>query len=66
MKNTVGLWIDHSRAVIVFLAGNDADIKLVTSDIESHHRQSGVAKPADDILQRELTGRLNVFYDDVI
>ena len=66
MKNTVGLWIDHSKAVIVFLAGNDANIKLVTSDIESQHRQSGVATPADDILQRELTGRLNGFYDDVI
>ena len=66
MKNTVGLWIDHSKAVIVFLTGNDADIKLVTSDIESHQRQSGVATPADDILQRDLTGRLNGFYDNVI
>jgi len=66
MKNTVGLWIDHSRAVIVFLAGNDADIKLVTSDVERKHRQSGVAMPADDIRQRDLTGRLNHFYDEVI
>ena len=65
MKHTVGLWIDHSKAVIVFLAGNDADIKLVTSDIESQRRQSGVATPADDILQRDLTGRLNGFYDEV-
>src|SRR6185369_2626629 len=63
MKNTVGLWIDHSKAVIVFLAGNDANIKLVTSDIESQQRQSGIATPADDILQ---TGRLNGFYDEVI
>jgi len=66
MKNTVGLWIDHSKAVIVFLAGNDADIKLVTSDIARQHRQSGVATPADNIRQRDLTGRLNRFYDDVI
>ncbi|HEU5239160.1 MAG TPA: hypothetical protein VFU37_18670 [Pyrinomonadaceae bacterium] len=66
MKKTVGLWIDHKKAVIVFLAGNDAEIKLVTSDIERHHRQSGVATPADDIRQRDLTGRLNGFYDEVI
>jgi hypothetical protein len=45
MKNTVGLWIDHKKAVIAFLAGNDADIKLVTSDMKSQHRQSGVATP---------------------
>ena len=66
MKKAVGLWIDHKKAVIVFLAGNDAEIKLVTSDLERHHRQSGVATPADDIRQRELTGRLNGFYDEVI
>jgi len=66
MKNTVGLWIDHKKAVIVFLAGNDAEIKLVTSAIERPHRQSGVATPADDIRQRGLTRRLNGFFDDVI
>jgi hypothetical protein len=66
MKHTVGLWIDHKKAVIVFLAGKDADIKLVTSDIKRQRRQSGVATPADDILQRELTGRLDRFYDDVV
>ena len=26
MKKTGGLWIDHEKAVIVFLAGNDADL----------------------------------------
>src|SRR5690242_19747994 len=66
MKNTVGLWIDHEKAVIVFLAGNDAEIKLITSDIEKKHRQSGVATPADDIRQRELTVHLNLFYDEVV
>jgi hypothetical protein len=56
MNKTVGLWIDHKRAVIVFVAGKDTEIKLVSSDIEKHHRQSGVAMPADDVRQRELTG----------
>ena len=66
MKKTVGLWIDHRKAVMVFLTGNGAEIKLVTSDIERPHRQSGAATPADDIRQRDLTKRLNGFYDEVI
>ena len=66
MKKTVGLWIDHKKAVIVFVDGKETELKLISSDIEKHHRQSGVATPADDIRQRELTGQLNGFYDDVI
>ena len=66
MKKTVGLWIDHKKAVVVFVAGRDTEIKLISSDIEKHHRQSGVATPADDSRQRELTGHLNRFYDEVI
>ena len=63
---TVGLWIDHRKAVIVFVAGKDTETKLIGSNIEKHHRQSGVSMPADDIRQRELTGHLNIFYDEVV
>lgn len=66
MKKTVGLWIDHKKAVIVFIAGRNTEIKLVSSKIEKHHRQSGVVMPADDVRQRELTGHLNSFYDQVV
>ena len=66
MKKTVGLWIDHKKAVIVFVEGKETELKLITSDIEKHHRQSGVATPADDIRQRELTGQLNRFYVEVV
>ena len=66
MKKTVGLWIDHKQAVIVFVAGKDTEIKLVGSNIKEHQRQSGVAMPADDVRQRELTGQLNRFYDEVV
>ena len=31
MKKTVGLWIDHKKAVIVFVAGKDTEIKLISS-----------------------------------
>ena len=66
MKTGVGLWIDHKRAVIVFVNGKDTETRLISSNIEKHHRQSGVATPADDVRQRELTGQLNSFYDEVV
>lgn len=66
IRKTVGLWIDHQRAVIVFAADTDSEIKLISSNIEKHRRQSGVVMPADDVRQRELTGHLNRFYDEVI
>lgn len=66
MKTTVGLWIDHRKAVIVFVVGQEEEIKLISSQDEKQHRQSGVSMPADDIRQRELTGYLNSYYDEVI
>jgi hypothetical protein len=66
MKMGVGLWIDHRQAVIVFVTGKDTEIKLISSNLESHQRQSGVAMPADDVRLRELTGHLNSFYNEVV
>ena len=66
MKTTVGLWIDHRKAVIVFVTGSNVEIKLINSNVEKRHGQSGVSVPADDIQQRALTGRLNSYYDEVI
>ena len=60
------LFRSHQKAVIVFMAGKDTELKLISSNIEKHHRQSGVATPADDSRQRELTGHLNNFYDEVV
>src|SRR5690349_9373843 len=66
MKTKVGLWIDHKNAVIVFVTGNEEEIKLISSNIERPHKQSGVAIPADDVRQRVLTEHLNSYYDKVI
>lgn len=66
MKRTVGLWIDHKKAVIVFVDGKETELKLVNADIEKQHRQSGVETPADDIRQRKSTVELSGFYDEVI
>jgi stalled ribosome rescue protein Dom34 len=66
MKTTVGLWIDHRKAVIVFVTGKEEEIKLISSNIEQSHGQSGASVQADDIRQRELTEHLNNYYDEVI
>jgi hypothetical protein len=66
MKTTVGLWIDHRKAVIVFVTGKDEEIKLINSNIEKPHGQSDASVPADDRQQRALTEHLNNYYDEVI
>ena len=66
MKEPVGLWIDHKKAVIVFVTGKEEEIKLISSNNEKQHRQSGASMPADDIRQRELTRRLNIYSDAVV
>ena len=65
MQTTAGLWIDHKKAVIVFVTGKEEEIKLINSNIEKQQRQSGVSTP-DDIRQRELTEHLNIYYDEVV
>ena len=66
MKKTAGLWIDHEKAVIVLLAGSDAETKLVTAGTEMPQRQSGAATQVDDIRQRESKEELSDYFDDVI
>lgn len=66
MKKNVGLWIDHIKAVVVSLIGTEEDIKLISSDIETKRRQTGIKEPADDVAQRVLTGHLNAYYEEVV
>ncbi|HQR34961.1 MAG TPA: hypothetical protein PLK30_19650 [Blastocatellia bacterium] len=66
MKTTVGLWIDHRKAVIVFVTGEEDEIKLISSNFEKPHGQSGSSIRADDLDQNELTEHLNSYYDEVI
>jgi stalled ribosome rescue protein Dom34 len=67
MKTTVGLWIDHKKAVIVFVTDRNEEIKFIYSNIEKQQRQSGVSPPSEGIQQQsEWTGYLNNYYDEVI
>ncbi len=76
MKRKVGLWIDHKKAVIVFIVGEEEEIKLLRSNVEKQIRRATGSRsggpfesqevPSDDRQQREFTGHLNVYYNKVI
>ena len=76
MKTTVGLWIDHRKAVIVAVTDEGEEMELTISKVEKQLRRSGDSPlkgrygsqqiPADDSRQRRLTGQLNIYYDAVI
>lgn len=76
MKDRVGVWIDHRKAVIVVLTPTGEHTALIVSKVEKHLERSGDSPlrgrfesrqvPADDTRQRWLTGELNIYYDAVI
>ena len=76
MKTTVGLWIDHRKAIIVAVTDKGEEIALIISKVEKQLRRSGDSPlkgsfessqvPTSNRRQRALTGYLNVYYDAVI
>jgi stalled ribosome rescue protein Dom34 len=70
MKSAAGLWIDHREAVIVLVTDKEEKIKRMTSNMEKHVRFSGGSRSeegkADDQRDRQFTGHLNRYYDEVI
>ncbi len=70
MKSAAGLWIDHREAVIVLVTDKREEIKRMTSNMEKHVRFSGGSRSeegsADDQRDRQFTGHLNTYYDEVI
>ena len=76
MKRKVGLWIDHRKAVIVFLAGEEEEIKLIKSNVERQDRRSAGSRhegrfesqsaPAGDRHERAFVTHLNIYYDEVV
>jgi hypothetical protein len=76
VNTKVGLWIDHRKAVVVAITAQGEELKELMSEVEKQPRRSGdsplkggyepVQVPADDSLQRALTGNLNIYYDAVI
>ena len=76
MKTTVGLWIDHRKAIVVAVTDKGDETGLVISKAEKQLRRSGDSPmkgpyesqmvPADDSRQKARTGHLNLYYDAVI
>jgi stalled ribosome rescue protein Dom34 len=76
MKTTVGLWIDHRKAIIVAVTDKGQETKLIISKVEKQPgRFAGVRSTtpyesqqvrADDSQERKFTGHLNIYYDAVI
>ena len=76
MKTLAGLWIDHREAVIVLLSNKGQETRRIESHVEKQLRRSGRSPssapfeaqmvPADDSRQREYTGNLAHYYDEVI
>ena len=76
MKTVAGVWIDHREAVIVLVSGKRQDTKRIKSYVEKQLRRSGRSPsqdpfeaqrvPADDSREREYTGHLANYYDEVI
>ena len=76
MNTQIGLWIDHRKAVIVFLTGKDERVEIVESRVEKHIHPSGGPQSktqyspqevkAEDIRDRKYENHLGRYYDEVI
>lgn len=76
MKKEIGLWIDHHRAIVVTLSGNDEKLTHFRSDVEAKPGASGGAGPnrpygpmdinPDNRRDRQFNGHLSKFYEDVV
>lgn len=76
MKNNVGLWVDHKKAVLATVRGRRVETHLTISHVEKQLRRAGSSPlkgsfddfevPAGDSRKRAFLGHLNVYYDTVI
>ena len=76
MKNNIGLWIDHRKAVIILVSDAGEQIKGIASQADrqpgringgrSNEPFESLQVPADDTQDRKFERRLNTYYDEVI
>jgi stalled ribosome rescue protein Dom34 len=76
MKATVGLWIDHRKAVIAVISEDGEETLEIRSNVEKQPgRFAGMRSTtsyesqkvqADDRHEREFTAHLTKYYDEVI
>ena len=67
MNHTVGIWIDHKRAVIVSVSAGHVTAKTLDSEVGAHPRYSGQQGDGGEKKYEERHGqRLEEYYDEVI
>ena len=66
MKKQIGLWIDHRKAIIVIIKGEEEEIKKIKSNMEKHVRFKGEGGEGEDVRDRQFENHLNSFYDEVV
>jgi stalled ribosome rescue protein Dom34 len=68
MKKELGLWIDHSEAVIVSISNQGEEVKRIRSDVEPHDRFSANAPGGrpEDRRDRRFGEHLHQYYTEVI
>jgi len=68
MNKTIGLWIDHRKAVIVMILGETQEITQMVSNMEKHVRYSSSSQesPGEDQRDRQFAEHLGKYYDEAI
>jgi hypothetical protein len=67
MNHTVGIWIDHARAVIVSASDGGVTTTTLESDVDAHPRYSGQQDGGGEKKYEERhRQRLDHYYDQVI
>jgi len=70
LDKQAGLWIDHSKAVIVMISVTGEEIKEISSDMERHERFTEETASSDDFLEdvrnRQIADQINNYYEQVM
>ena len=67
MNNKVGIWIDHTKAVVVSASGDRVTAKTLESDVGPHTRYSGPQDGGGEKKYEDRHGQhLDRYYDEVI
>lgn len=69
MDKQAGLWIDHSKAVIVMITVTGEEIIEISSEMERHERFTEETASDDfleDVRNRQIADQLNSYYDQIM
>ena len=70
MKKQVGLWIDHQETIIMSIGEQGEETSRIDSGMEKHvrfsHGSGSKEGSTEDGRDRQFTGHLNNYYDEVI